>query len=83
MVIVNRSFVEFDLSDVHDVEQGLIIMSMSPDLAGSSVPKATYTAKLKEAAGYWSQCSNEGQASAGSYTFCKYTLVPSPSACST
>ena len=45
---------------------------MAPDLPGAERPKEYYTAQLKETADYWSQCSNEGQAGFGSYTFCKY-----------
>lgn len=51
--------------------QGLIMMAMAPDATGAKLSKAYYQGKLKETAAYWSQCSNEGEAGSGSYTFCK------------
>jgi hypothetical protein len=55
--------------------QGLLLMAMAPDVPGAARPKSYYEGKLREVAGYWSACSNDGQAGMGSWTFCKCAFL--------
>lgn len=51
--------------------QGLIIMNMAPDFAGAKNNKTYYQTELKEGAGFWTTCSEEGQVDFEGYVFCR------------
>eukprot|EP00892_Ulva_mutabilis_P000071 jgi/Ulvmu1/10064/UM006_0011.1 len=53
--------------------QGIIILSMQPDVPGAVRSRDFYRRFLRTSVSLWSQCSNEGEAIINYYKFCERT----------
>ena len=51
--------------------QGIVILSMEPDVPGAQRSRTFYRGFLRTSVGLWSQCSNDGEATINFYTFCE------------
>eukprot|EP00892_Ulva_mutabilis_P000076 jgi/Ulvmu1/10069/UM006_0016.1 len=55
------------------VAQGLVLMSMAPDSPGALRSQEYYRGWLRTSVGFWSSCSNDGEAKVYDYRFCERT----------
>eukprot|EP00892_Ulva_mutabilis_P000083 jgi/Ulvmu1/10075/UM006_0022.1 len=55
------------------ITQGVVILSISPDLPGAARSRDYYRKYLRTSITHWAQCSNEGAAIFGDYKFCERT----------
>eukprot|EP00892_Ulva_mutabilis_P000075 jgi/Ulvmu1/10068/UM006_0015.1 len=55
------------------VTQGIVILSMEPDVPAAANSRDFYRRFLRTSVSLWSQCSNEGEAIINDYKFCERT----------